>query len=305
MPGRSNGLQALAYAPVTDLDPRLADTVLDALRRAGIAAYVVPSPGETGGYRDVHLPDRPKDRLWADASAIERARVVVDTTLPPGDPPPLDEDAEWRAIVAAFEEGPATPVPPWPVSEDLDEPRTPTPPPVDPRHRRGDPRPGDPRGGVLRWREGGPVDPWLPAARRPEEQPAKEHTAGEDTAAEDTPKGDAAPPAPPVPGRDADPVEQAADDATPPVAGPDEDGEHFVPPPPPPLPRADPVTVWAWVALIGGIALLLAPVTLRWTLEGWMALLAVAGIVGGFVTLVARLGDGPPRDSGPDDGAVV
>lgn len=280
MPGRSNGLQALAYAPVTDLDPRLADAVLDALREAGIAAYVVPSPGETGGYRDVHLPDRPKDRLWADASAIERARIIVDTTIPPGDPPPLDEDAEWRAIVEAFEEGPATPVPPWPVSEDLDEPPTRTEPPAGPPP--GDPHRGRPRGWEGRW-EGR----W---------EGNEEPSVGEDP-----------PPAAPVgPHDDVDPVEPAADEATPALARPEEeDGEHFVPPPPPPLPRADPVTAWAWVALIGGIALLLAPVTLQWTLEGWMALLAVAGIVGGFVTLVARLGDGPPRDSGPDDGAVV
>jgi hypothetical protein len=42
-----------------------------------------------------------------------------------------------------------------------------------------------------------------------------------------------------------------------------------------------------------------------WAIPGWAAFLAVAAFVGGFATLVIRMGDKPPRDSGPDDGAVV
>lgn len=36
-----------------------------------------------------------------------------------------------------------------------------------------------------------------------------------------------------------------------------------------------------------------------------VAVLALVAFVGGFVTLVARMQDRPPTDSGPDDGAVV
>jgi hypothetical protein len=38
---------------------------------------------------------------------------------------------------------------------------------------------------------------------------------------------------------------------------------------------------------------------------GWVGLLALAAFMAGFVTLVARMKDRPPTDSGPDDGAVV
>ena len=84
---------------------------------------------------------------------------------------------------------------------------------------------------------------------------------------------------------------------------PTEDDEgHFVPPPPPPLPSPDPLTKGAWAALIGGPLYLLITVVLGWEVPGWAAFLAVAAFIGGFVTLVLRMGD-EPRD--PDDGAVV
>ena len=71
------------------------------------------------------------------------------------------------------------------------------------------------------------------------------------------------------------------------------------------MPRLDPVTKGAWVALFGGPAYLLIAVLLNWQVASWAAFLAVAAFVGGFATLVVRMGDRPPRDSGPDDGAVV
>jgi hypothetical protein len=40
-------------------------------------------------------------------------------------------------------------------------------------------------------------------------------------------------------------------------------------------------------------------------LDGWVGLLALVGFMAGFVTLVARMKDRPPNDTGPDDGAVV
>jgi hypothetical protein len=84
-----------------------------------------------------------------------------------------------------------------------------------------------------------------------------------------------------------------------------DDDDHFVPPDPPPLPRLDPLTKGAWVALFGGPAYLLIAVMVNWQVPGWAAFCAVAAFIGGFATLVVHMGDRPPRDSGPDDGAIV
>jgi len=86
---------------------------------------------------------------------------------------------------------------------------------------------------------------------------------------------------------------------------PASDEEDFVPPVPPPLPTLDPVAKGAWVALFGGPAYLLIATMAGWAVPGWAAFLAVAAFVAGFATLVIRMGDRPPRDSGPDDGAVL
>jgi hypothetical protein len=83
------------------------------------------------------------------------------------------------------------------------------------------------------------------------------------------------------------------------------DDEHYVPPVPPPLPRLDPVSKGAWAALFGGPGYLLLAVLLGWVVPSWAAFCAVGAFVGGFATLVVRMGDRPPSDSGSDDGAVV
>ena len=85
----------------------------------------------------------------------------------------------------------------------------------------------------------------------------------------------------------------------------DDDDDHYVPPPPPPLPKVDLGTKLAWLALFGGPTYLLLAALLRWPMHGWILFAAVAAFIGGFVALVVRLGDGPPKDSGWDDGAVV
>ncbi|WP_431909413.1 hypothetical protein [Nonomuraea jabiensis] len=84
-----------------------------------------------------------------------------------------------------------------------------------------------------------------------------------------------------------------------------EDEGHFEPPPPPPLPKLDLPTKLAWVALFGGPAYLLVAAMASWHMEGWALFTAVAAFIGGFVALVVRMGDGPPNDSGWDDGAVL
>ncbi len=81
--------------------------------------------------------------------------------------------------------------------------------------------------------------------------------------------------------------------------------DHFVPPQPPPLPKLDPVTKGAWLALFGGPLYLLIATAVGWEISGLAAFVAVAAFVGGFVLLVLRMDNGGPRDSGPDDGAIV
>lgn len=83
------------------------------------------------------------------------------------------------------------------------------------------------------------------------------------------------------------------------------DEGHYVPPPPPPIPVAHPLTLWAWVALLGGLVILIGSQLISYQLSPAKSLIAVLLVVGGFVTLVARMRDSPPTDSGPDDGAVV
>jgi hypothetical protein len=77
----------------------------------------------------------------------------------------------------------------------------------------------------------------------------------------------------------------------------------YVPPPPPPLPETSVGTRFAWAAVLGGPALLFAAVLLGWHLADWMMLAAALAFLGGFVALVAQLGDRP--DDSDDDGAVV
>ncbi len=81
--------------------------------------------------------------------------------------------------------------------------------------------------------------------------------------------------------------------------------ERYVPPEVPPLPKLDPVAKGAWAALFGGPGYLFIATTLGWEVSGWAQLAAIVAFVSGFVILVSRLGDGPSRRDGPDQGAVV
>ena len=84
----------------------------------------------------------------------------------------------------------------------------------------------------------------------------------------------------------------------------DEDG-RYVPPQIPPQPKLDPVARGAWTALFGGPGYLFLAITLSWQVPGWAELAAIIAFITGFVVLVSRLGDGPSRKDGPDQGAVV
>jgi hypothetical protein len=81
--------------------------------------------------------------------------------------------------------------------------------------------------------------------------------------------------------------------------------ERYVPPQVPPQPKLDPVARGAWTALFGGPGYLFIATTLGWQVPGWAQLAAIVAFITGFVVLVSRLGDGPSRRDGPDQGAVV
>jgi hypothetical protein len=214
---RGNGLSADAWVSVCDVDPRLAEPILEALAEASLPAYVAPSTGSVGHYLEVRLPDRPADRLWVDAARRSEAEEIVSTVVP--ELHASMEDERWADIVKSL-------------SSTDEEPA------------------------------------WSDAKRSLSERSA-----------------------------DAAPNEVVRPE-------PDDD-DHFVPPDPPWQPLDHPVTRYGWIALLGGCLLLLIPALIGATLStGWL-LIAVAAIAGGFITLIMRMKDSPPTDSGPDDGAVV
>ncbi|MFI9272476.1 hypothetical protein ACIGXM_17380 [Kitasatospora sp. NPDC052896] len=98
-----------------------------------------------------------------------------------------------------------------------------------------------------------------------------------------------------------------------PAAGPrdwdaaeDPDEGHYVPPEPPPLPQADVTAKFAWIAVLGGPALLLFDALVWREVAGWPAWVGMTAFLGGFVTLVVRMkdhDDNEPPD--PHGGAVV
>jgi len=81
--------------------------------------------------------------------------------------------------------------------------------------------------------------------------------------------------------------------------------DHFIPPEPPPIPSGDPVTRFAWAALAIGPLYLLLGTVLGWDVGGFNALVAVSLFIGGGVTLIARMDNGPSIDDRGDDGAVL
>ena len=129
MPDRS--LPPASYATLVDVDPPLADHVLQILDEIGVSAYAEPLAGETGPYREVRAPDRPTTRVYVDRARLTEARSAVEHRLPAlradfhadaaarSDAADMarassaEIDAAWDQIVAGFEvEGPEDPVVP-------------------------------------------------------------------------------------------------------------------------------------------------------------------------------------------------
>lgn len=307
MTGRDNGFVARHYLPLADLDPRLAEAMLDVLRAESIAAYVEPSTGHKGGYLEVHLPERPRDRLWVDRERHDRAaRLLSEHTAAPVLPiddafaanqssfgsaaadstRPVDDtsgiDDAWAQLVANYDLPSPDAVPRWPVAEDV---------------------------AVAPWSSsdldvgGADAQPTLPIEGLPGASEASSpvprriiRPADWEPSARDQPIGDAGG------GLPSPTVSDAAFGAGEydPLSVLD---EHFVPPPPPPVPSLRPVTKWAIVAIVAGFALILVKAFTD-AVPGSLAL-GVMGIVGGFGTLVAGMRQDRPDDSDSDDGAVV
>jgi hypothetical protein len=265
--GRDNGLPpASRYVALVDVDPPVADHVLEILRDAGVTAVAEPLAGDSGMARETPPPTRPTERVHVDLGHLDLARAVVGRALPAlrGDfhadaarradaadaererrlreeMAPQDVDSLFARIVADFDHGDESPVPPWPVAEDASdsdsdtaEPEPPARPPLSSRLLRSRP-----------------------------------HGEGPAAVEEDDSEG------------------------------------HFVPPPPPPLPEADRITRFAWVAMLGGPLLIVMSALLHIGLDSTIVLIALGAFLGGFVTLVARMRDRAPQDDGWDDGAIL
>jgi hypothetical protein len=246
---RDNGLRCAGYLAIGDLDPRVADALLETLRSEGIAAYVAPTPGARGGYLEVTLPARMTDRLYADSERAERAgellaaapraeaaesadyadyaeaddpdapdgESMVDAGTQPADSE-IDFESAWQQLLGTLQSDPTAPAPQWPATE-----------------------------------------------------------SGSNTA--QVPVGL--------------PINMA-------VGGDPALEEHFVPPPPPPLPRLRRVTVMSLLSILAGLVILATNFD-----GGDLVWLAVLAILGGGGALIYHVKEGPPTDSGWDDGAVV
>lgn len=280
---RGNGLQAADWGALVDLDPRLAEGLLDKLAGAGVAAYVEPATA-TDLFSRASLPERPLDRLWVDPEQAATARDVV-----------AAEVRDLSALLAEGEPGATAhglvqPVPRHAVRRVLPPPPLPGPPPV-------------------------PVQPAQPVdddevfrqivagfhAPSPDEVPR--WPATEDTDAPDP--GAARRRPPPV---DRAPRRRRTDDALPAwlepdALEPDPDDDHFVPPPPPPVPRIRARTLAGVAVLVLGLVLLFVPQLVGLYSSPGVLLVGVALLAGGATLLVQQVRDAP--GSGPDDGAVV
>ncbi|MEO6701434.1 MAG: hypothetical protein ABI140_15125 [Jatrophihabitantaceae bacterium] len=107
---RDNGLDSDAYAPVADVDPRLADHLLDVLGLREVPAYVEPTNDPVTA-----------DRLYVAADLTDQARQVLteiaaelgievsasrhrDRELRPDPLHGIDTDTEFAAIIAGMPE---------------------------------------------------------------------------------------------------------------------------------------------------------------------------------------------------------
>ena len=329
MPGRDNGFVARHYVPLADLDPRLADAMLEALRAEGIAAYVVPSTGQLGGYLEVHLPERPRDRLWVDRRHHDRATTLLnvhgdrpdvitaanDQLVDGGEVAELVDDeradggrADGGRAVGGRADGDGAPV------ADPDG-------HVDNASVGGDSAddvwaqivagfdlPTTVGAGPWPLAEDLPPDSDQPGSTRAGDAPDRRRSSIESLYPSAQEPGDSSP----VPRRIVRPIEPTLDTGSSSGTASTPSGEydplsildeHFVPDPPPPLPRLRVGTRWALAAILVGVVLIVGQAF--WDAVPDAVFLGVVFVVGGFIGLVAMMREDRPSDSDPDDGAVV
>lgn len=274
---RSNGLVAAAYAPIADLDPRVATSLLDDLAELGIAAYAKPvEPSTSVGFERSDFRVSVRDRLYVDVSASAQVRDLV--AAQDQDLVYDNDDLAWAQLVAGFDQPLDTAVAPWPPQEDVD---------ATPESAVEGDGAGSSEGFPFtdRRREHG----WTGLSRR-------------------LPPADAAPPAYSETGdaeQEQEPQHRRRDDSQAESPGVVEQDHLFVPDPPPPLPKLAPYKQLAWMGLIGGPALLLFSALLGVLLPVWVMLPAVLGFIGGFVTLIVTMDQRNDGDWSSGNGAVV
>ncbi|HEV7654916.1 MAG TPA: hypothetical protein VGP36_09320 [Mycobacteriales bacterium] len=320
---RDNGLDAAAFVPLVDVDPRVGEHLLDVLGSAGVPAFLEPSADVEPYTRTLSLPSPPTDRLWVDRDQRQEAREIVDAETPHGTrPEPQSRDDEpshglsdaaeeraWQAIIAG-----------WTAPAD----RTEQPPATDPDLRPDtEPRPDNgpeagTRPGSLRgdgWLGGPPMpdrayrdrddliaDPWSDAEA---ERSRRRRTRGGPADTDPLPTGKDLDKAAELRARYEADAERAADDLW--IDGPptldDDTEEHFEPPPPPPVPRPSRHTVLAVLLIALGIMFMAVPGFIGLDDQAGL-LLGVMSVLAGGVLLVLRLRE-TRSDDGPDDGAIV
>jgi hypothetical protein len=273
---RDNGLTAADYTSLGGIDPLVAEPVLTALAEAGIAAYC-GSPGEPrttetsdGDARTTEPTDESGNETVTIADSGAEASAAA--TEKPDAPAKADEPA---GVPTGFEEI-------FVDSEAVDRAR-----PVIERSTE------DAEWASLVQQFNEPSAPGHDAGATPVPRwPASEDVDEKYEPLIDVPAGLVIGDTP-----DEDEDEKPAKKA-------DDPHDHFVPPDPPRGPRLDWITRLAWLGLLGGPLLLIAAAVLDFG-TGRITTLAVAGFIGGFLTLVFRMKDRLPPGDGGDDGAVV
>ena len=288
-PDRADRARDVVSAEVRDLTALLAEDEPGANAHGLVQA--VPRHAAHRVLQPPELPDAPPAAAPPHPTpppAVAPAGTPTDVTS--GDPAAVspegtrstDPDELFKQIVAGFELSSDSPVPPWPVSEDLSRDVGAGPSRSPERSGRGDDGDRVPR---LR--------------RRTDHGGSTGGSTGDRTR-------DGGP-------RDGDTGNTGDTGDLPAWLEPDaveEDDEaraesHFVPPPPPALPRVRPRTALSAFSVVLGLLLSFAPALLRQA-ETFGTLMAGLGLMlGGGFGLVSAVRDAPPTDSGPDDGAVV
>lgn len=114
---RGNGLPGSAWVRLADVDPRVADDLLDQLAGEGIAAYAAPAQ-DTDVITGAPTTPRMRDRLYVDRSALDRAKALLPSDAP--EDAAVDLDTAWQDVLASLRSGEPRPVvAPWPESEEV------------------------------------------------------------------------------------------------------------------------------------------------------------------------------------------